>query len=69
MCVSRTITIREKATVIVDFDTWMALNKLNKELGLKNIDETIQYLIKENDRKRKTEVKTGKRSSFGFFFK
>ena len=49
--VSKTIGIREKATLIVEFDTWRALNKLKNEFGLKSIDEVIQYLISENNSK------------------
>nr|MDO8079395.1 hypothetical protein [Candidatus Freyarchaeota archaeon] len=45
---SKTVTIREKATLVVDFDTWRILNKLKNELGLKTIDETIKHLMKGN---------------------
>ncbi|WXG39403.1 MAG: hypothetical protein WED07_00985 [Candidatus Freyarchaeum deiterrae] len=45
---TNTLTIREKATLVVDFDTWRDLNQLKTELGLKTIDDTIKHLIKEN---------------------
>jgi hypothetical protein len=45
---SKTMTIREKATLIVDFDTWRNLNKLKNDLGLKTIDEAIKHLLKES---------------------
>ncbi|MFB0564023.1 MAG: hypothetical protein ACETWM_22720 [Candidatus Lokiarchaeia archaeon] len=48
---SKTISLREKSTLIVEFDTWRTLNKLKKELGLKSLDEVIQYLISEDNSK------------------
>lgn len=46
---SKTVSAREKATLIVDFDTWKRLNKIKNELNLNSIDETIQFLIGEHD--------------------
>lgn len=44
---SKTIGIREKATLIVEFDSWKRLNNLKNKLGLKTIDEVIQHLLNE----------------------
>lgn len=44
---SKTISIREKATLIVEFDTWKMLNDLKNEQRLKSIDEVIQFLLNE----------------------
>jgi hypothetical protein len=38
---------REKATLIVDFDTWKSLNQIKNELNLNSIDEAIRFLIGE----------------------
>ncbi|MEM2134143.1 MAG: hypothetical protein QXG44_04785 [Candidatus Jordarchaeaceae archaeon] len=46
---SKTVSAREKATLIVDFDTWKRLNKIKNELNLNSIDETIQFLIGEHE--------------------
>ncbi len=45
---SKTVNnVREKATLIVDFDTWKGLNQIKNELNLNSIDEAIRFLIKE----------------------
>ncbi|MBS7251477.1 MAG: hypothetical protein KIH08_12950 [Candidatus Freyarchaeota archaeon] len=46
---SKTVSAREKATLIVDFDTWKHLNRIKNELNLNSIDETIRFLIGEHD--------------------
>ncbi|GEM_PF-4789890 len=45
---SKTVNnVREKATLIVDFDTWKSLNQIKNDLNLNSIDEVIRFLIGE----------------------
>lgn len=48
---SNTVGIREKATLIVEFNTWKKLNQLKNDLGFKSIDAVVDYLLNEHSMK------------------